>query len=98
MQSLDMIKDHASQFLAGCKSCKHGDANSRCHYVSPTPTNMDLIQAWTGGPVDRPSSRNYAARLALARRFTQGLDEAMQSSWWETWCRLGRHCPQKEAP
>jgi hypothetical protein len=81
-----IIKDCAAEFVRRCQSCGHGDGSGRCDFPV---SNGDLLLAWAGAAQDRPSSRNYAARIA-SKLPTLRED----SSWTETWIRLGEPCAQ----
>ena len=89
MLTLEQVPPVARAFLAKCEGCKHGDGDGRCRFVSPTPDKVDFVLAALGSESNRPTSRNYAARIA-SNKHTLSPD----SSWAETWTRLDEPCPQ----
>lgn len=82
------IKENAKSFLAKCQDCVHSSGTHRCDYRQPI-TNADLSAALAGCASEMPTARNYSARIAIG--FSTLRED---SSWAETWKRLGEPCAQ----
>jgi hypothetical protein len=86
------IHQAASVFVGRCHVCRLGDGEGRCdHRVGPA-TNVELVEAWAGYAQARPSSRHYAARIAVREGFER--HDRSDSSWWQTWQGLCESCPE----
>lgn len=86
------IHQVAETFIGRCRVCRLGDGEGRCGHRTEPASTTEVVEAWAGYAQARPSSRNYAARIASREGFER--HDRSDLSWWQTWQGLSEPCPE----